>query len=60
MHPALSAVVMPPGSWSERGSTPTGEVPFARELLPQIIELCEHQIDRCDCWIDELVQELYG
>lgn len=51
---------MPPGSWSERGSTPTGEVPFARELLPQIIELCEHQIDRCDCWIDELVQELYG
>jgi hypothetical protein len=60
VHPALSAVVLPPGAWSERGSTTVGEVPFASELLPQIIELCDTQIERCDCWIEELVQALYG
>lgn len=60
VHPALSALVMPPGSWSERGSTTTGEIPFARELLPQIIKLCSAQINRCDCRIEELVQVLYG
>lgn len=60
VHPALSAVVLPPGAWSERGSTTTGEVPFAHELLPQIVALCDLQIERCDCLIEEHVQVLYG
>lgn len=60
VHPALSAVVMPPGSFSERGSTAVGKVPFSHDLLPQITKLCDVQIERCDCWIDQLVQALYG
>lgn len=51
---------MPPGAWGERGSTTVGEVPFARDLLPKIITLCDFQIARCDCWIEELVHALYG
>lgn len=35
VHPALSAVVLPPGAWSERGSTTVGEVPFARPVVVQ-------------------------
>lgn len=60
IHPALSAVVMPPGSWGERGSTTVGKVPFSSDLVPEIIKLCDLQIDRCDFWIEELVHALYG
>lgn len=60
VHPALSAVVMPPGSWDERGSTTVGKVPFSSDLLPAIIELCDVQTERCDCLIEELVHSLYG
>jgi hypothetical protein len=60
VHPALTAVVMPPGAWGERGSTTIGTIAFSSELLPRIIELCDVQIGRCACWIEELVESLYG
>jgi len=60
VHPALSVWVMPPGSFHERGSSTVGTIPYSRDLLPGIVELCDLQADRCSCWIDELLDSLYG